>query len=101
MILELSVGVVTVTSLGAWVAGKALRRSTKDLAAAFAWTIDGFGTALVFLAINGFVAACAIFVVRSVTGTFLAIYGAVGIVWVFLSLVQGFVFHAWRTGAKP
>ena len=99
---DLSIVVVATTSAAAFVAGtRGFRLSARRLGAAASSTLECIGTVVVFLVMNAFLAGFYVLMLRLVTGRFASLYAAAGITWTVLGLVQGLLFHAWRTGQRP
>lgn len=91
------IGIVALTSLGAYVAARrclGLRRDT--LPAAIGETLECVGLAAIFLALNLAVGVALVFGVRILSGRFISVYGLSDITVVVLSLLQAFFLQSWR-----
>jgi hypothetical protein len=88
---------VALTSLVAYLfAVKRLGLRPADLARALARIADSVGTGLIFTLVNLVAAAALVLGLRALTGRFFSLYTLDDVVWLVVSLLQGWVWRLWR-----
>jgi hypothetical protein len=89
--------VITITSLATCVLGVwRLRLARGYILAALGLMLEAVGTACLLLIANVAVALAVVVGTRVLTRSFVSLYPAFDPIFVALSLLQGFFFHAWQ-----
>lgn len=95
------VGIVVVTSLGAYIVGTRVFALSRDkLVAAVMEMLECLGLTVVFLLVNLAAGTALVLGLRTLTGRFISIYWLNDTSFVVLSLVQALAFHCWRRRPK-
>ena len=95
------VGIVIVTSLGAYIVGTRVFALSRDkLVAAIMEMLECLGLTIVFLFINLAAGTALVLGLRTLTGRFISIYWLNDTSLVVLSLVQALAFHCWQRRPK-
>ena len=71
-----------------------------DLPRALGRIADVVGTGLVFTLVNLVAAAGFVIVVRALTGHFISLYSLDDVVWLVVSLLQGWLWRVWRDAPR-
>jgi hypothetical protein len=91
---------VALTSLVAFlVAVRRLGLRASDLPRVLARIADLVGTGLVFALVNLAVAGGFVLALRALTGRFVTLYSLDDVVWLVVSLLQGWIWRLWRDRA--
>jgi len=88
---------IALTSLLAYlVAVKRLGRRPADLPRALARVADSLGAGLIFTVVNLAAAGALVLGLRALTGRFFTLYSLDDVVWLVVSLLQGWIWRLWR-----
>jgi len=93
---------IALTSLLAYLfAVKRLGLRPADLPGALARVADSLGTGLIFTLVNLAAAAGLVLGLRALTGRFVSLYSLDDVVWLVVSLLQGWLWRLWRDSPRP
>jgi hypothetical protein len=92
---------VALTSLVAYLfAVKRLGLRPADLRGALARLADSVGSGLIFTLVNLAAAVGIVLVLRAVTGRFVSLYALDDVVWLVVSMLQGWIWRLWREAPR-
>ena len=93
---------IALTSLLAYLfAVKRLGLRPSELPRALGRLADSVGTGLIFALVNLAAAGGVVLVLRAVTGRFLSLYTLDDVVWLVVSMLQGWIWRLWRDAPRP
>ena len=94
--------IVALTSLVAYlVAVRRLGMRPSDLPRAVAGVADSLGTGVIFTLVNLAAAGALVLGLRALTGRFFTLYSLDDVVWLVVSLLQGWLWRLWRDAPRP
>jgi len=95
------VGLVALTSVGAYIVGtRVLALERVSLRPALGEALECLGLAVVFLVVNLAAGLTSIFGFRALTGRFVSVYWLNDLSLVVLSVLEALVFHRWWRPSK-